>query len=221
MTINLNLSIGYQNIEGLHNSLMGCKLQDQIDLINDIEILSETWSECKKCKDVTVENYDLIKTVEPIKKVKTKKGRKSGGIQVYCKSLLKPHLKIIKTCDAYIWFEIDKNIFYDIKRNLLVCAIYSQPSSSAYYSEEIWDNLEHDIINLTTNETPFTIIGDMNVRVGVMSEFSQNVPNEDTNNFITTRTVTETPRRNSDKGKPCKIGEKIFNLIQSNHMTCK
>ena len=50
MSININLSIGYQNIEGLHNSLMGCKLQDQIELINDIEILSETWSECKKLK---------------------------------------------------------------------------------------------------------------------------------------------------------------------------
>ena len=217
MSININLSIGYQNIEGLHNSLMGCKLQDQIELINDIEILSETWSECNKCKNVTVENYEILKTIDPIKKGNIKKGRKSGGIQVYCKSAIKPHLKVIKTCNSYIWFEINKSIFHDINKNVLICAIYSQPVSSTYYSEEIWENLEYDIINLTTNETPFSIIGDMNGRVGEKIEFTQNL-HKDINSSIMTRSVTETPRRNIDKEKPCKIGEKIINLCKSYDM---
>ena len=70
-TVNLNLSIGYQNIEGLHHPTLGCKLTHCLELFNDIEILSETWTECLNCKNIcTVDNYDLIKTIEPLKKRK-------------------------------------------------------------------------------------------------------------------------------------------------------
>ena len=171
----------------------------------------------QKIKNVSVENYEILKSIDPIKKGNIKKGRKSGGIQVYCKSVIKPHLKVIKTCNSYIWFEIDKSIFHYINKNVLICAIYSQPVSSTYYSEEIWENLEYDIINLTTNETPFSIIGDINGRVGEKIEFTQNL-HKDINSSIMTRSVTETPRRNIDKEKPCKIGEKIINLCKSYDM---
>ena len=46
----LNLSIGYHNIAGKHDKSHGCKISTQIKLKNDIEILSETWSECDNCK---------------------------------------------------------------------------------------------------------------------------------------------------------------------------
>ena len=72
--VNLNLSIGYHNIDGLHHSTLGCKLAHCIELLNDIEILSETWSECKECKLTSILNYELIKTIDPLKK--RKKGKK-------------------------------------------------------------------------------------------------------------------------------------------------
>ena len=90
--ININLLIGYHNVEGQHNALLGCKLGGHIKLLNDIEILAETWSECKKCKNITIENYNLLKVIDPLK-IGSKKGRKSGGIHIYCKSHLKSHLK--------------------------------------------------------------------------------------------------------------------------------
>ncbi len=79
--VSLNLSIGYHNVEGLHNSTLGCKIGEYIELSNDIEFLTETWNECEECKKSTnnIEGYSLIKTIEPVKK--GKKGRKSGGIQ--------------------------------------------------------------------------------------------------------------------------------------------
>ena len=49
-SININLSIGYHNIAGQHNALLGCKLGSHVKLLNGIEILAETWSECKICK---------------------------------------------------------------------------------------------------------------------------------------------------------------------------
>ena len=54
-SININLSIGYHNIEGQHNALLGFKLGSHIKWLNDKEILAETWSECKKCKNITLE----------------------------------------------------------------------------------------------------------------------------------------------------------------------
>ena len=66
--INMNLSIGHLNIEGLHHSTLGCKLDGQVDLLNDIEILSETWSKCQTCRNMQIQNYILLKSIEPLKK---------------------------------------------------------------------------------------------------------------------------------------------------------
>ena len=164
-------SIGYHNIEGKHSSLLGCKLYGHINLINDIEIPAETWSECKICKNINIENYKLLKVIEPVKK-ECRKGRKSGGIHIYCKTYLKPFPENNQNIYLlYIWFEINKNLFYNINKNLRACAFYSPPSNSTYFSEEIWDALEIDLLSLTTNETPFFIMGDMNGRVRELSEF--------------------------------------------------
>ena len=85
-------------------------------------------------------------------------------------------------------------------------------------SDEIWNELETDLLNLTTNETPFFIIGDMNGRVGECSEFCQLDKDVDINyiNNIT-RSISETSRRNCDE-QTNKIGEKIIHLCKSYDM---
>ena len=114
---------------------------------------------------------------------------------------------------------MSKNIFENMNRNPLVCAIYLQPRASVYYSDEIWGEIEHDLIDLTSNDplnpTPFCIIGDMNGRVGVEAEFTH----MDTNDtiIIPTSSVLETPGRNCDSEK-CIAGEKIINLCKSYDM---
>ena len=155
-TSSINLSIGYHNIEGKHNNLLGCKLLGYINLINDIEILAETWSECKNCKNIKVPNYALIKVIAPQKKG-GKKGRKSGGIHIYCKAHLKTHLKVIRTSNTCVWFQIDKKLFHNINVNPVVCAIYSPPINSAYYTEGTWEDLENDILDLTQMRHPFAL----------------------------------------------------------------
>ena len=88
-----------------------------------------------------------------------------------------------------------------------------------YYSEEIWGEIEYDLINLTSNDPlnpiPFCIIGDMNGRVGVESEFTH----MDTNDtiIIPTRLVLESPRRNCDSVK-CIVEEQIINICKSYDM---
>ena len=43
----------------------------------------------------------------------------------------------------------------------MICAIYSQPTNSNYYSAEAWEELEDDIMRLTSLGKPFAIIGDI------------------------------------------------------------
>ena len=85
--VTLQCSIGYQNLEGLHSNLLGCKLENGIDLTCDIEILAETWTSCEKCRTFHVPDYHLLKPVEAEKK--GSKGRNSGGLLIFCKKYLK------------------------------------------------------------------------------------------------------------------------------------
>ena len=96
-----NLTIGYQNIEGSHSPIFGCKHEEQLNLYNDIEILSETWSSCKNCKNMQIPGYTVISKILA-KKEGCKKGRGSGGLTVFCKNNLKPFTNVIKTRETYL-----------------------------------------------------------------------------------------------------------------------
>lgn len=133
-------------------------------------MFAETWSTCKSCSNTKyIDNHHLLKAIDPIKI--GKKGRKSGGIMIFIKNEFKNKIKIIKSNDNYAWIEVEKDVFQSFTRNILICAIYSQPASSNYFSEECWEDLENDLIYMTNNAVPFCIIGDMNGRVEEESEF--------------------------------------------------
>ena len=72
----------------------------------------------------------LLNSIEPQKACGQKKGRKSGGILIYCKNYLNPFIKTFKSCPYYSWLEINKTLFNDDAENIKVCAIYSPPETS-------------------------------------------------------------------------------------------
>ena len=37
--------------------------------------------------------------------------------------------------------------------------MYSLPETSKYYPEDLWDDLKTEILDLTSNDTPFLLIG--------------------------------------------------------------
>ena len=139
---------------------------------------------------------------------KGNKGRKSGGIKIFAKPHIKPFIKVTKATEYYCWLEIDKNLFYNLDRNPLICAIYSQPIASKYYSEEAWEELETDLIYMTNTAVPFCIIGDMNGRVGEETEMCESYKHSDSDSQDNnnTRIVARTKRKNCDKANPCIIG---------------
>ena len=74
----IDLSIGYQNIDGLHSKSFSCKIPYiQKKFIHDFEILAETWDSCPHNKEF--EGYKLVDKIDPQKEKGTSKGRASGG----------------------------------------------------------------------------------------------------------------------------------------------
>ena len=117
----LDLSIAYQNIEGIHNLTFGYKLAHITSkFIHDIEVLSETWGECKH--ETGYKGYKLI-TI-PLQKIAgVKKGRSSGGLLIYYKEHLKEY---IKSCVLhYIWIELDKSLFFSYEKNVKLYVAYT------------------------------------------------------------------------------------------------
>ena len=81
MTLLKTLSVGFQNIQGLHGGT-GCKVPEiSEELVNEIEILVDVWG-CK-CENVSFGAQYTNKLVEPQKHEGVKRGRKSGDFRFY------------------------------------------------------------------------------------------------------------------------------------------
>ena len=99
MKPNLNLSIGYLNIEGINDKIHGCKIKQLKDYLRcDIEILSETWGKCTHYDEVEGYNYIIN---EAQKEATINRGRCSGGMIVYYRKYLEKQIKIIKQTPNY------------------------------------------------------------------------------------------------------------------------
>ena len=160
---NLNLSIGFLNIESISGSKLGCKLVRLKDCIFcDIEILAETWG---KCNDYELEHYNFFKTGTR-KDRSVKKGRSSGGVTVYYKKYLEKLIKNIRQTPNYIWIEINKELFHNLDK-VKLWAIYNPPTNSSRLMEDI----TLDILKECENESLILLMGDINARTGNTNDF--------------------------------------------------
>ncbi len=168
----LDLSIGYQNIEGIHNATFGCKIPYlQNEFIHDIEVISETWGTCDHEKSISGYKFFIV---DPHKDKKIKKGRSSGGIIVYYKERLHPHIKRLGTTDHYTWIELSKDIFYDFDEPLKICIAYNPPEKSNYCNKDIYDDLSIHLFKYRSNiNTPLILVGDFNSRTGQLLDYDE------------------------------------------------
>ena len=114
----INFTIGFQNIEGLHSECE-CFLPEITENVkNDIHFLAETWT-CSHDKELTgyknvfengYKNRGIINC------------RSSGGLLPYIKENLFKDVKILKKFAYSIWLEVNKNIFTNLDKNLIISA---------------------------------------------------------------------------------------------------
>ena len=111
MNVTQGLPVGYQSIDGLHDST-GCKAAR---LENESKCDIEIWSEIWRCECKFEYNDYLVETIEPQKHSGVTKGRKSGGFIVY---------KIVKKSNNFVWIELSKSLIKNGSENVFIVAAY-------------------------------------------------------------------------------------------------
>ena len=168
----LDFSIGYQNIEGLHSPLFGCKLPYvQSKLSHDIEVLSETWGKCEHDKNIP--GYKLIEHILPQKLTNVTKGRASGGILIYCKTSLEKYIKKGNQSPYYLWLEIDRSLFLNADKSIRFCIIYNPPENSHYCNRDLYEEISLNLFKNSGANCPVILLGDMNSRTGSLVDFEE------------------------------------------------
>ena len=209
----IDLSIGYQNIEGLHSKNFACKLPYlQPKLIHDIEILSEAWGvTCNHSKDIP--GYKTIQ-IESNKKSEIRKGRSSGGILIYCKNHLHKFIKQYDKTPQYIWLQIDKSIFHSLEEPIRLCIAYNPPSNSKYCNQDIFEEISAHIQSQSCTTSKILLIGDFNSRTGDELEYEE--PDKQDEHEIP-REIIPSKRANCDKGiNP--MGRKLIDLCKGHDL---
>ena len=154
------LSFFAWNINGLSSKSLSDKLQnvDCLRVINgyDFVILSETWSEPNISK---VAGYRSVVTGTS----KTaKSGRNSVGLALIYKNEFHDWISVAKASPNFLWFKISKN-YTKTTKDILACGAYIPSYSSNYFHSELFEDLESDIENYSSQGSVL-LMGDLNSR---------------------------------------------------------
>ena len=206
----INFSVGFQNIQGLHNAV-GCKVNDlKESLSNDIEILAETWG-CN-C-NVTYEGYTYV-AVKPQKHEGITRGRKSGGLIVLLKNYLSKKFRILKSSNNFIWIEIDKSVISNLRQNFIIVATYISDITSTYFNDSIFEEFYSDILKYSNEGTPILFTGDFNGRTGETEDCFID-PKTWGDSIPTPNTFVNLPKRKNCDSVVNSHGEKIIHICQT------
>ena len=157
--------------------------------------MQETFGECDH---LNIDGYYLLDKNESKKNIDNSKGRKSGGIIIYCKTYLKDYIHVYKKTDQFIWIEIKKEVFHNIEQNIRICAAYNPPSSSKYFNKDVIEIIGEHVIE-SGNNYPIILIGDINARVGNLADYMINDDNDLVPNILVSEIFhPKTERKNCD-----------------------
>ena len=110
----------------------------------------------------------LALQLKPNKLDCVKSGRSLGGLCIWYKHNLYNDVTVIKKSKNYIWFRSGQTV----SASVLVCCIYIPPDRSPYFDDELFDELDSDIMNYSNNSNgKILLIGDVNNQTGSLSDF--------------------------------------------------
>ena len=221
--MNSQISISYFNVNGLHNSRLGCKL-DTADLVTNITgyditryditrydiTISETWG---YSHDTHINVFDSF-SIKPNKNKHLKSGRASGGLTLYYKHYLSDRIKLIEKSKHYVWIKIKSSVqdIFDKTKDLYLCALYIPLSNSPYCSDDVFVNLKDDIMKYDKNEDCILLVGDMIGRSARIQDFIDTSGNKHIDDIPPTLVNN---KRNNIDSQTNSHGLKLINLCKT------
>ena len=98
--------------------------------------------------------------------------RKSRGIVIIYKKSLSEYITFLKSESEFVqWFEIHSK-FTVLTEKVLMGSIYIPPENSKYASENAFDEIESELISLSSKNANYvSLFGDFNGRTGTMPDY--------------------------------------------------
>ena len=193
------------NIEGGYK----LKANDTAEFLQRFELVAivESWIG-RNDETPVVNGLELVCKINAIKNSECRRGRKSGGILLYCKPNMKPFIKVIfDACDNNcLWIKCQSSYF---------CFLYCPPANSVYSTLDFYERLEQQVVRFlgkVTNEGDVHCLGDFNARTG---EEEDGISDSDLiNDLFCIGDGYTPPRRTQDKYMN-ESGRKMLNLCRT------
>ena len=159
------LSFSTWNIHGLTHNVLGdkTKIKDFTNNImkTDFMFLTETWSN----KDINIHGFKAFVS-DPTTLHTDWPCRLSGGIALLFKIKFEKYISIVKKYKDSIWYKVSDELLNN-SRDLFRCSAYMRPEKSVYFDNELFDELENDIINFGKKGN-IMVLGDFNGRTSTL-----------------------------------------------------
>ena len=142
----------------------------------DFMFLTETWSD----KEINIPGFKTFVS-DPTTPRTDRPSRMSGGVTLLVKLKYEKYVSIEKKSKNYIWCKVSKDLLNN-NRDLFLCGAYIPPEKSFYFDQEIFDELENDVINFLSKGNTI-LLGDFNGRTSTLNDFVSKDGNNYTNDL--------------------------------------
>ena len=172
--------------------------------------LTETWA--KKDENFDIEGYKSYCAVRPKPK---RKGRHSGGIQVYVSDSFSKVSKCLKSASCNILWILLQITRLGCISDILVGTVYISPENSSIFSEEdTFSILEHETAQFKKqfNNVEVIIMGDFNAYTGTENDHVYASEDSHDGFYIEDARSDVVIRSNKDNRNVNKYGKKLLEL---------
>ncbi|MEW8547180.1 MAG: endonuclease/exonuclease/phosphatase family protein, partial [Candidatus Thiodiazotropha sp.] len=157
------LKCGSLNVCGIKRKMQYPEL---CELICNYDLFCVTETKIDNHDIITLPGYNFLSQSR-----KQKYLRKSGGIGVFVKDYIAPHISLLESDSDYIlWFKLSKS-FLQADEDLFFGIVYLPPSESRFHNSDELDLFEVEITNMCVLHKYVFLMGDFNARTQSKNDF--------------------------------------------------
>ena len=139
--------------------------------------------------------------------------RKSGGLGLFVKSSISPHIDEINSLSDYLLTVKLSKTFFSLNQDVFICIVYVPPEGSKYHDTAKLYCLEDDISNFCQNNKYVILAGDWNARIGNMKDYFNH------DNFIMSQVDIPSYEMNADIFKTLETHNIQLNRVSQDKKT--
>lgn len=154
----LDLNICALNVCGLKSKLLTPEFEN---FVNKYDILCFSETKLTDLDDTCIPGYECY--------CKNRSNNKSGGIAIFIRKNINNHFTIIKSKCDFIMFIKGHNVCQN--GDIIIGAVYLPPIDSIYSNVDSFDEIEDEIVRVSSLCNNICLLGDFNSRTGQLLDY--------------------------------------------------